>query len=452
MTDMTDSDDTITNLDDGTVIVQKSDGRFIVESWGTVQVKDKEGQELPVQEVVDDIPFMMKYRPEVHLGHSDTQLGPVLDVKKAVKETKKGSRDAVRVKYEIRGGRRYLEAARKGVLSGKYGAVSLKGYSFGRPTYKQDEEGMTEVPHDLEVCTFALCRKGMNPESTHITLNGKEFSKEDDDALTSEPEFIEHMRKLLHEGMSYTQALSTIKEMYTGGLIKELVKEYELDKEIHERDGKWVVTSEGGKKVLGTHSTKEKALAQLRAVEANKRNHNKGDTDITDIDANNLNKGVVAMAELEEIQKELDKLKELNKSLTDKNSELESKIAELTKDKEETPESEGNTVDKEETLTKEDVVALLKEQKEELTKEIRDELLKDKDSLVEMLGLQKMMPEQGEDSSAKLGLIKKNDAGVEEVDAKKFYELFNKGREETYNETLDDIPDIEKSTKEMWGE
>lgn len=40
---------------------------------------------------------------------------------------------------------------------------------------------------------------------------------------------------------------------------------------IKKRGNKWVVTDRTGKKILGTHSTKDSALKQLRAVEANKK-------------------------------------------------------------------------------------------------------------------------------------------------------------------------------------
>ena len=40
---------------------------------------------------------------------------------------------------------------------------------------------------------------------------------------------------------------------------------------IRKRGSKWVVVSHTTGKVLGTHATKAKAQAQLRAIEANKR-------------------------------------------------------------------------------------------------------------------------------------------------------------------------------------
>ena len=43
-----------------------------------------------------------------------------------------------------------------------------------------------------------------------------------------------------------------------------------LAEKILKRGSKWVVTDKSGKKVLGTHPSKEKALKQLRAIEISK--------------------------------------------------------------------------------------------------------------------------------------------------------------------------------------
>lgn len=43
-----------------------------------------------------------------------------------------------------------------------------------------------------------------------------------------------------------------------------------LSEMIRKRGNDWVVLDRTGKKVLGTHSTKEQAEGQLRAIEANK--------------------------------------------------------------------------------------------------------------------------------------------------------------------------------------
>lgn len=44
---------------------------------------------------------------------------------------------------------------------------------------------------------------------------------------------------------------------------------------IKKRGSKYAVTDKSGKKTLGTHSSKKKALAQLRAIEISKKKRGK---------------------------------------------------------------------------------------------------------------------------------------------------------------------------------
>jgi len=50
--------------------------------------------------------------------------------------------------------------------------------------------------------------------------------------------------------------------------LNEILVEY-----VEKRGNAWVVLNHTRRKVLGTHPSKEKALAQLRAIEANKKGH-----------------------------------------------------------------------------------------------------------------------------------------------------------------------------------
>lgn len=47
----------------------------------------------------------------------------------------------------------------------------------------------------------------------------------------------------------------------------------ELNEMIKKRDGKFVVLNKAGDKVLGTHSTRKEAVAQLQAIEISKAKH-----------------------------------------------------------------------------------------------------------------------------------------------------------------------------------
>lgn len=46
-----------------------------------------------------------------------------------------------------------------------------------------------------------------------------------------------------------------------------------LNEKIKEVDGKFLVTTKDGSKVLGTHSNREDALKQLQAIEISKAEH-----------------------------------------------------------------------------------------------------------------------------------------------------------------------------------
>jgi len=47
----------------------------------------------------------------------------------------------------------------------------------------------------------------------------------------------------------------------------------EINEKIAHRGNKWVVLNKKGDKVLGTHSSREKAVKQLQAIEISKAKH-----------------------------------------------------------------------------------------------------------------------------------------------------------------------------------
>ena len=69
-----------------------------------------------------------------------------------------------------------------------------------------------------------------------------------------------------------------------GGTWRALKEEKieQLQEKILKRGDKWVVTDKAGKKILGTHSVKSKALNQLRAIEANKSRRMQEDVILTE--------------------------------------------------------------------------------------------------------------------------------------------------------------------------
>ena len=52
--------------------------------------------------------------------------------------------------------------------------------------------------------------------------------------------------------------------------VLQLLETEQLNEFVEKRGDEWVVLNHTKKKVLGRHPSREKALAQLRAIEANK--------------------------------------------------------------------------------------------------------------------------------------------------------------------------------------
>lgn len=48
---------------------------------------------------------------------------------------------------------------------------------------------------------------------------------------------------------------------------------YEINEKIKHQGSKWIVTDKKGKKKLGTHTSRKKAVKQLQAIEISKAKH-----------------------------------------------------------------------------------------------------------------------------------------------------------------------------------
>lgn len=66
------------------------------------------------------------------------------------------------------------------------------------------------------------------------------------------------------------QSPAAVSQTSSVKIVESFEQFVEMNEMIRKRGNKWVVLDKKGKKVLGTHSTKEKALSQLRAIEISK--------------------------------------------------------------------------------------------------------------------------------------------------------------------------------------
>jgi len=245
-------------------IVKNDDGTMTIKSWGTVDIRDKANQRIPIEALIKDIPYMMANKPKTHWNHTDIEVGFIKDLQVADKVTKKeGIKKGIIVTSEVPGNRMYLKKIQKQLEKGKH-QMSIRGFSYNK--FKKGDE---EILDEIEAVNYAWVPKGCNYEADMIEIDGKQIKKNDDE-LYNTPEFMKEVQRYMEEGISYQKAFELAKELYTSMVFKEDDSdEEEVVKYIEQRGKKWVVLSHAGK-VLGKHDTRKEALEQLKAVEVNK--------------------------------------------------------------------------------------------------------------------------------------------------------------------------------------
>lgn len=195
-------------------------GKFIFEAWGSVEIVDKEGQILPVKDIIKAMPALIRRGGTLHLGHTNQPVGRIIDF---WLEDYKGTGDKVikgiKFKAELFDDFKSDLEAREGVLKGEYRMVSLGGKSHKGVRGMSQEGDPIEIMKDLEVWEFALVRKGINPLAWLTKINGVEVHKgDDDDKLYKDEGFMRTVHSLLLEGIKFNDAWRAAKDIVRGAV------------------------------------------------------------------------------------------------------------------------------------------------------------------------------------------------------------------------------------------
>jgi len=433
-----------TELDNGTIIEKDDNDSFTVTAWGYPEVMDKDGQKLSVDEIIADTPLMMAHKPKAHLGHTDTEVGPILDVWKAEKTLENGSKvPATRVKYGVYGTRRFHKAVRRKIERGELGMVSIKGYAYGKSTVEDHNGKKVVVPHDLEVITYAVCKQGKNPEANvdSIMVAGQEIMKSDDLELLTRPEILTEVRTFMNDGMTYTEAMKTVKETYTDDLHKELLSEWDVpeafEKMIKHEGNKYNIYDSSGNKKLGSHDSEDKAKKQLAAIEAQKLK--KGE-DMPDDDIEAIKKELEALKKNhEELEGKYDSLTKEHEAITKERDDLKATVEKGNDEDEDTPDA----------LTKEQVEEIVKSHEEQWKEEFMKGVKENPDEIMKALGFQKGGVGADVPNNKPLAEISKAWDGEDKEGLKEFYNIMQKAKNAYLNDDIDTIPSAEDMEKEF---
>ena len=142
----------------------------IFKSWGTVEVRDKEGQMIPMDEIKKIMPTLMDRGGIITDRHSNRVVAKILNFEYLKKETPEGLKDGIYITGKVFKNYQIDDMVWEGIKSGIY-----KGLSFGGRNHQLDikyEKGLsTEVLKQLEGLEYALVPGMGNQEATMEEIN-----------------------------------------------------------------------------------------------------------------------------------------------------------------------------------------------------------------------------------------------------------------------------------------
>ena len=238
-------------------------------SWGSVEVRDRENDLLPMREFRKIMPVIMKRGGILMDRHSNRQVGKILNFEFMQKETPEGLKDGVMITGEIFNDYEHDDMVWQGIKDGVY-----KGLSFGGRNkikdVKFDKKGLTNILTKLEGFEFSLVPGMGNQEATMEEINflakgkvdktyekdGAHVHAEDSLGLHNHPE-IENIITAINERLLNLE----LKEIDASGPI-ELSKDEDTD----DKDNKKVLTE----KDLSLSTTNKNDEKYLKVNDLNK--------------------------------------------------------------------------------------------------------------------------------------------------------------------------------------
>ena len=153
----------------------------IFESWGSLDIVDRQGDRIPIEEFSKILPSMMLLKPQIHLEHSNKPVAEILDM--MIKTNEKGHKGIYIVskmfnKYE------FHNQVWKDLQDKIYTGLSFGGMAKDNE-YSTDSNGHIDarILKDIEGVEFSLVKRPANQEAlvTAISVaksDAKEIKKE----------------------------------------------------------------------------------------------------------------------------------------------------------------------------------------------------------------------------------------------------------------------------------
>ena len=144
-----------------------------VETWGSVEVRDADGELVPVKTIEEYADRFIENGGLMHDSHSNVPVGTVWDYE--VRKHPETGQEGIVFYFNVYRDGEVFERARDDILSGRKQAVSI-GAEAPRGGYKCDDRGCYVERDVTDLYELSICEVPANPEAYFINV-GKDIAK-----------------------------------------------------------------------------------------------------------------------------------------------------------------------------------------------------------------------------------------------------------------------------------
>lgn len=177
----------------------------IVKGWGTVDIFDKAGERLPIEEFKRIMPVIMDRGGVITDRHSNRVVGKILNYVFKMKDTPEGPKEGVYLTTKCYDNFKTDTEVWNAIKKGDY-----EGFSFGGRNHLEESSfkdgNLKKILKGLEGFEFSYVPKGCNQESTFDEINylAKEDKSIEEEGETSNDAGHYHLYKMDEKGMGKT--------------------------------------------------------------------------------------------------------------------------------------------------------------------------------------------------------------------------------------------------------
>lgn len=144
-----------------------------VESWASVEVRDADGELVPIDTIADNMDRFIHNKGTMHDSHSNVVIGSAWGWERR-KHPETGE-DGIVLYFNINHDGEVAERARDDILSGRKNALSI-GAEAPRGGYKCDDRGCYVERDVTDLYEISICETPANPEAVFLNV-GKDIAK-----------------------------------------------------------------------------------------------------------------------------------------------------------------------------------------------------------------------------------------------------------------------------------